>query len=162
MRQVWSPWRMKYIMHHESNPECIFCKALRLEDGPENLIVVRGQSAFVILNRYPYTGGHLMVVPFVHQPTLDKLSVEERRELVDTIATAEVVLQEVYHPEGFNIGANIGSAAGAGVTGHLHFHVVPRWNGDTNFMSTLAETRVLAEALEQTLNRLKAAWPTPH
>ncbi|NPV76697.1 MAG: HIT domain-containing protein [Anaerolineae bacterium] len=159
MKQVWSPWRMKYIMHHEPSPECIFCKAQQLDDGPENLIVARGHFTFVILNRYPYTSGHLMVVPYAHQPTLDRLTVEARREIVEIITTAEVVLQEVYHPDGFNIGANIGSAAGAGVAGHLHFHVVPRWSGDTNFMSTLADTRVLPEALEQTFCRLKAAWP---
>lgn len=158
MKQVWSPWRNKYMMHHETNPHCIFCKAQQLEDGLENLIVSRGQFAYIILNRYPYTSGHLMIVPFAHQPTLDQLEAEARREIVEMITTAEVVLQSVYQPEGFNIGANIGSAAGAGVAGHLHFHIVPRWGGDTNFMTTLAETRVLPEALEETYNRLKAAW----
>ncbi|MCC6147199.1 MAG: HIT domain-containing protein [Anaerolineaceae bacterium] len=159
MKQLWSPWRVKYVMNHEPSTECIFCKAQKLNDGPENLIVIRNASTYAILNRYPYTSGHLMIAPFAHQPNLECLDAETRREIVEMITMAEEVLDRVYHPEGFNIGANIGSAAGAGVVGHLHFHVVPRWGGDTNFMSTLAETRVLAETLEQTLNRLKAAWP---
>jgi ATP adenylyltransferase len=159
MKQVWSPWRMKYIMNHEPNPECIFCKAHQQIDGPDNLIVARGQFVFAILNRYPYTSGHLMIVPFSHQSSLEQLTCEIRSEIVEMITRAEVVLGEVYRPDGFNIGANIGSAAGAGVAGHVHFHIVPRWAGDTNFMSTLAETRVLPEALDQTFLRIKEAWP---
>lgn len=159
MKQLWSPWRMKYIMNHEPSAECIFCKAQKQDDGPENLIVIRGAFTYAILNRYPYTSGHLMIVPFAHRSSLERLDVETRREIIEMITIAEKVLGQVYHPQGFNIGANIGSAAGAGVAGHLHFHVVPRWGGDTNFMSTLGETRVLPETLEQTLSRLQAAWP---
>lgn len=150
---------MKYMMNDEPNLECIFCKAHQQDDGPDNLIVARGRFVFAILNRYPYTSGHLMVVPFSHQPSLEQLASEARSELVEMITTAEMVLDEVYRPDGFNIGANIGPAAGAGIAGHVHFHVVPRWAGDTNFMSTLAETRVLPEALDQTFLRIKAAWP---
>jgi ATP adenylyltransferase len=159
MKLVWSPWRMKYIMQNEPAKTCIFCKAQNDNDGPENLIVVRRRLAYVILNRFPYTSGHLMVVPFAHLPSLDQLDSETRLELMELITVSEKVLNEIYKPQGFNIGANIGSAAGAGVAGHLHFHVVPRWAGDTNFMSTLGETRVLPEMLEDTFYRVRAAWP---
>lgn len=158
MKHVWSPWRMKYIMSHDTNPECVFCQAYQQDDGPANLIIARGQFNFAILNRFPYTSGHLMIVPFSHQPAMDRLTTEIRVELIEMITKAELVLRDVYHPDGYNIGANIGAAAGAGVAGHVHFHVVPRWAGDTNFMSTLAETRVLPEALDQTFFRLKEAW----
>jgi len=149
---------MNYIMNHESNQECIFCKALGQKDGPDNLIMARAESAFVILNRFPYTSGHLMIVPFSHQPSLEQLASETRAEIMELITRAERVLEEVYHPDGYNIGANIGAAAGAGVAGHVHFHIVPRWAGDTNFMSSLADTRVLPETLEQTFGRLSEAW----
>lgn len=158
MEQIWSPWRKKYIQQQYHSPDCIFCAALTQEDGAENLVVYRGEWAFVILNRYPYTNGHLMVVPKAHKATLDELNEEERAELMRLLAESERILQAEYAPEGFNIGANLGKAAGAGVAGHLHFHVVPRWAGDTNFMTTLAETRVLPEELGETLAALTRAW----
>lgn len=158
MKQIWSPWRMKYMQNNEAGPECIFCEALKQEDGPENLVVMRSERVFIILNRYPYTTGHLMVVPQVHRPTLNDLDAETSLELMQCLAQAEAALGKAYKPDGFNIGANIGAAAGAGVVGHLHFHVVPRWVGDTNFMSTLGETRVLPESLEDTYQRVKKAW----
>jgi ATP adenylyltransferase len=158
MDYLWSPWRMKYIQAHQTGDACIFCQAAQREDGPENLIVKRGEHCFVILNRYPYTSGHLMVVPFEHVPSLENLRPADRAEMMDLISAAMAALRRVYNPEAFNLGANIGAAAGAGVAGHFHIHVVPRWMGDTNFMSTVGETRVLPEALEDTYRRLKEGW----
>lgn len=158
MDYLWSPWRMKYIMQNEPTSGCIFCNALEKLDGPENLIVARGERAFVIMNRYPYTSGHVMIVPFVHRPSFEEIDPPTRAETMELITASMRVLRELYHPEGFNIGANIGAVAGAGVADHVHFHVVPRWGGDTNFMSTLAGTRVLPESLEDTYQRLRQAW----
>ena len=158
MKRIWSPWRMKYIQKHEKDDECIFCLALKRPDDPENLVVYQGKRAFVIVNRFPYASGHLMVVPNAHQPDLDALDNDTRSELIELLSQTESVLRRVYRPDGFNIGANIGAAAGAGVIGHFHFHVVPRWVGDTNFMSTLGEIRVLPEELEETHHKLKDAW----
>ncbi len=158
MDHLWSPWRMKYIMQHEAALGCIFCTALEQADGLDNLVVARGIRTFVIMNRYPYTSGHIMVVPFVHQPSFEDVDAPTRAELMELITDSTRVLREVYNPEGFNIGANIGAAAGAGIAEHVHFHIVPRWGGDTNFMSTLAATRVLPESLEDTYQRLREAW----
>jgi ATP adenylyltransferase len=145
---------MEYI---ESNKEdgCIFCSAQEKEDGPENLIAFRGERAYVILNRYPYTSGHLMVVPFDHRPNLEELDPLTRAEMMELTARCMTVLRKIYNPEAFNMGANIGEAAGAGVKAHVHIHIVPRWAGDTNFMSILGETRVLPESLETTYQRVK-------
>ena len=134
---------------------CIFCDAQTKEDGAENLIAHRGTRAYVILNRYPYTSGHLMVVPFDHQPNLEELDAETRAEMIDLTSKCMTVLRNVYKPQAFNMGANIGEAAGAGVKEHVHIHIVPRWAGDTNFMSSLGGTRVLPEALEVTYQRIK-------
>jgi ATP adenylyltransferase len=158
MKQIWSPWRMKYIMRHERTPGCIFCNAIKGNDDPKDLVIWRGNKVFVILNRYPYTSGHLMVVPNAHQPSLSSLDDETRCEVIAVLSRSERVIRQVYHPEGFNIGANLGAAAGAGVAGHIHFHVVPRWSGDTNFMTTLADARVLPENLSDTYQRLVDAW----
>ena len=158
MKRLWSPWRMKYIMNHSHSAKCIFCAALEIDDGPENLVVKRGERAFVLLNRYPYTSGHLMVAPFAHQPSLEELDKDTRVELIELVTHAERVLRKVYKPEGFNIGVNVGSVAGAGVEGHIHFHLVPRWKGDTNFMSTVGDVRVLPETLEDTMARIVKAW----
>jgi ATP adenylyltransferase len=158
MNHLWSPWRMTYIENHEKEAGCVFCNAQARADGPENLIVFRGTSAFVILNRYPYTSGHLMVVPFAHKANLDDLDPKTRAEIMELTSRVMTVLRTVYKPQGFNMGANIGEAAGAGVLGHVHIHVVQRWNGDTNFMSTLGETRVLPETLEDTYRRVRAAF----
>jgi len=124
----------------------------------DNLIVYRGKNAFVILNRYPYTSGHLLVVANAHRPSIEDLDVESRSEMMELTTTSMRVIRKVYQPEAFNLGANIGEAAGAGIAGHVHLHVVPRWGGDTNFMSTLAETRVLPEELNETFRRISAAW----
>ena len=129
--------------------------AQEMEDGVENLIAFRGERAYVILNRYPYTSGHLMVVPFAHQAHLEDLDPPTRAEMMELTTRCVVVLPKIYHPEAFNIGANIGESAGAGVKSHVHIHIVPRWGGDTNFMTVVSETRVLPEALERTYERVK-------
>jgi ATP adenylyltransferase len=149
---------MQYIQSPKTHSGCIFCKALSETDDLANLVVVRGEHAFVILNRYPYTSGHIMVVPKAHQPSLDQLDSRTRTELIELTSRFTLVLQQVYLPQGFNIGINMGEAAGAGIVDHIHIHVVPRWMGDTNFMSTLGMTRVLPEALEVTYQRLLAGW----
>lgn len=158
MDYLWSPWRMKYIMQNEPTPGCIFCNALEIEDGADNLIVARGKRSFVIMNRFPYTSGHVMVVPFDHRPSFEEIDPQTRAEMMELITASMRLLRELYAPEGFNVGANVGAVAGAGVADHTHFHVVPRWGGDTNFMSTLAGTRVLPESLEDTYQRLSQAW----
>ncbi len=158
MDYLWSPWRKEYIMQNEPPPGCIFCTALEKEDGTENLIIARGERAYVIINRFPYTSGHIMVVPNEHQSSFEKVDAQTRAELMELITQAMGVLRELYHPEGFNVGANIGAVAGAGIVDHAHFHIVPRWGGDTNFMTTLAATRVLPESLEDTYQRLRQAW----
>ncbi len=158
MKHLWSPWRKAYIEKHEKEDGCVFCNAQAKTDGPENLIAMRGKLAYVILNRYPYTSGHLMVVPFEHKGNLDELDAATRAEIMELTSRSMTVLRSIYKPQGFNMGANIGEAAGAGVLGHVHIHVVQRWNGDTNFMSTLAETRVLPETLEDSYQRVRAAF----
>ena len=128
------------------------------EDSAENLIAFRGERAYVILNRFPYTSGHLMVVPFDHKPNLEELDPQTRAEMMELTTQCMTVLRRIYHPQAFNMGANIGESAGAGVKSHVHIHIVPRWQGDTNFMSILGETRVLPEALERTYERVKNAF----
>ena len=149
---------MKYVLHHTQAENCIFCAALQQEDGTDNLILHRGKLAFVIMNRFPYTGGHLMVVPLQHQPSFETLEASINNEIMQLIARSMQVIRLVYRPDGFNMGANIGTAAGAGVADHVHFHIVPRWYGDTNFMSTVGETRVLPEDLSDSYRRLRAEW----
>ena len=158
MKYLWSPWRMAYIQKHNKEEGCVFCEALSMTDGPDNLILYRGQESFVILNRYPYTSGHLMVVPYKHVSSLEGLEAETRAELMELAAGIMTVLGKEYNAQGFNMGINVGEAAGAGIVEHVHLHVVPRWTGDTNFMSSLGETRVLPETLEETYQRLKKAW----
>ena len=130
----------------------------QIKHGPENLIVYRAEWSFVILNRYPYSSGHIMVVPYEHQSSLVLLGTQARAEIMELTSRGIQVLEEEYHPQGFNIGVNIGEAAGAGIRDHVHLHILPRWKGDTNFMSALAETRVLPETLDQTYLRVKSAW----
>jgi ATP adenylyltransferase len=148
---------MNYLEEHDKVEGCVFCAALSRTDGPENLIAHRGRQAFVILNLYPYTSGHLMVVSFEHKATLEELDEATRTEMMELSTRCMSVLRELYHPQGFNMGINIGEAAGAGVIGHVHIHIVPRWVGDTNFMSATAATRVLPEMLEDTYQRVRQA-----
>lgn len=155
---LWSPWRMTYIENHAKIEGCAFCIEQAKADSAENLIAFRGELAYVILNRYPYTSGHLMVVPFEHKRNLEELGATVRAEMMELTSLCTTVLSKVYQPHGFNVGINIGEAAGAGVIGHVHIHIVPRWAGDTNFMSALGETRVLPEALEDTYRRVREAF----
>jgi ATP adenylyltransferase len=149
---------MEYILSPKAGAGCIFCEGLKQQDGPENLIVYRGPKAFVILNRFPYTSGHLMIVPYEHKPSLELLEPASRTDIMELSARAIQVLQALYSPQGYNLGMNIGNAAGAGISEHVHLHVVPRWVGDTNFMSAVSQTRVLPELLEETYQRVKEAW----
>ncbi|MFZ3071059.1 MAG: HIT domain-containing protein [Anaerolineaceae bacterium] len=158
MEHIYSPWRMQYFDRDKSLVECAFCEAFKRSDGPDNLIVHRGKTAFVILNLFPYTSGHLMVVPFEHSDTLEMLPAETQAEMMALTAKAITVLKAVYHPQGFNVGINLGVAAGAGIAEHLHMHVVPRWGGDANFISVIGETRVLPEAIQDTYCRLREGW----
>jgi ATP adenylyltransferase len=151
---------MTYIENHEKIDGCVFCEAQAMHDSVENLIAYRGGHAYVILNRYPYTGGHLMVVAMDHKPNLEALDPATRAEMMELASRCTTVLNKLYKPHGFNVGANIGEAAGAGVAGHVHIHIVPRWKGDTNFMSSLGETRVIPEALEVTYQRVKNEFQT--
>jgi ATP adenylyltransferase len=147
---------MKYIKEAAGGkaPGCIFCEAPRMRDE-DSLIVYRGERVYVILNKYPYNTGHVMVVPYRHVPSLEDLSEEELRELGLVVAKTLRVLREAYKPHGFNVGVNIGEAAGAGVAGHVHVHVVPRWKGDANFMIVTGGVKVLPESLDETFRKLK-------
>jgi ATP adenylyltransferase len=159
MNYLWSPWRMKYIQDHSlEEGACIFCNLSNQPDGTENLIVHRAEFVFVILNRYPYTSGHIMVVPFEHQASFEDLEDKILSELMQVTATCMRVLRRLYRPHAFNLGANVGESAGAGIADHVHMHIVPRWTGDTNFMSTLGQTRVLPEELEVTYKRICTEW----
>jgi ATP adenylyltransferase len=159
MSHLWSPWRMDYIKDRSDSNECPFCLAIHEEREEDSLIVHRGEKSFVMLNRYPYTSGHLMVLPYLHQEDLSALDRATRVEMMELIQQACRVLEDVYHPEGFNVGLNLGAAAGAGLPKHLHWHIVPRWMGDTNFMTTVGGMRVIPEALEDTLKRVMSHWP---
>lgn len=154
MRRLWTPWRMAYLVQDEAE-DCVFCQKLCEDKDRENLILYRGQTAYAILNLYPYNTGHLMIIPHEHVPTLEDLSAETSIELLRLLQESLKILREVLCPDGFNIGANIGKAAGAGIDGHMHLHIVPRWEGDTNFMPVFAETRVMPEMLLDTFDKLK-------
>jgi len=153
---------MDYIQTPKNNDKaCVFCVAPTEADGEQNLVVHRGQTCYIILNRYPYTSGHVMVVPFEHCATLAQLNSQTRSEIMELATQAVNIIGTEYKPQGFNVGFNIGEAAGAGIAGHIHMHIVPRWHADTNFMSTLGMTRVLPEALAETYRRLKQGWDRP-
>jgi len=149
---------MAYIENNTKVDGCVFCTMQEMEDSAENLIAYRGERVFVILNRYPYTSGHLMVVPFEHKSNFETLDSETRAEMMELTARCMTVLRKIYNPHAFNMGANIGEAAGAGILEHVHIHIVPRWAGDTNFMSAVGETRVLPESLEDTYARVKKVF----
>jgi ATP adenylyltransferase len=154
MERLWAPWRSAYVTGSSGgNADCIFCNLS--EPGREELVLVRGRVSFVILNLYPYNTGHLMVVPNRHVPTLASMRAEEQAELMTLTRHAEIALTEAYAPHGINMGINLGKPAGAGVLDHLHMHVVPRWNGDTNFMTVVGEVRVLSEDLGQSAAKLR-------
>jgi ATP adenylyltransferase len=154
---LWAPWRLEYVSSASEQEGCIFCLAASAP-GPEALVVHRGESAFVLLNRFPYSSGHLMIAPYRHLGDLSNLSTEEAAEIHALTVRALELLSDAYQPDGFNIGWNLGQSAGAGVADHVHEHVVPRWQGDTNFMPVLADVRVVPEHLTATHARLAAAW----
>jgi ATP adenylyltransferase len=160
MDYLWTPWRYAYITNaakgEVSADRCIFCELPKLPDA-EAKIVHRGEHCYVILNSFPYTSGHVMVVPFAHLDELQKLPSAAAEEMIGLCQKMEGVLRQVYSPDGINVGMNIGRAAGAGVAGHVHMHVLPRWVGDTNFMTVTGESRVLPEALGDTYDRIREA-----
>jgi len=157
MDYLWTPWRYTYITGADKATGCIFCDAPQLGDDGKARIVHRGHDCYVILNTYPYTSGHVMIVPFAHLDELQKLPATAAQEMMALTQKMEGVLRSVYRPEGINVGMNIGKAAGAGVAGHVHMHVLPRWTADSNFIASVGETRILPEALETTYERLKSA-----
>ena len=157
MDYLWTPWRYRYIADAKKDDHCIFCDALGAHDDRKTLIVLRGTKNFVILNRYPYTNGHAMVVPYEHVADLARADAETLAEMMALAQHVQKALGKTYTPEGYNLGMNLGRAAGAGVTGHLHLHVLPRWSGDSNFMTVVAETRVEPEDLSTTYEKLHAA-----
>ena len=158
MDRLWSPWRMEYMDVVDKTDGCIFCNHLAEGDDVASHILHRGDNCFVILNAFPYNTGHLMVAPLRHAGELSDLSHKERHELFELTCRSVDVIKEAMKPEGFNTGMNLGAAGGAGVPGHLHMHVVPRWGGDTNFMSTVADTKVLPEMLADTAAKLRPSF----
>lgn len=153
MQRLWAPWRISYIMNDKENG-CIFCNRAQEGDERKGLILHQGRLSIVMLNKYPYNNGHLMVAPKRHVKSLEDLGAEELSDLISTIQRSVALLKKVLSPHGFNIGANLGKVSGAGVEDHLHFHIVPRWEGDTSYMPVLAETRVIPEHLADTYDRL--------
>jgi ATP adenylyltransferase len=154
MKQMWAPWRIEYILG-EKVVGCIFCDKIQEEQDAENLILHRGEHCFVIMNRYPYTNGHLMVAPYVHVDSPTRLDAATQAELMALTNRCLEVLAEAMHPQGFNLGMNIGAPAGAGIKDHIHMHIVPRWVSDTNFMPVFCDTRIIPEGLAQTYEKLK-------
>lgn len=157
MERLWTPWRLKYVSGTGEPCACVFCEAIAHTDA-DPLVVFRGRAAFVILNLFPYNTGHLMIVPNRHIAALASATHDELCELIDLTRVAELAITEVYKPQGLNVGMNLGRSAGAGIVDHMHVHVVPRWNGDTSFMSVLSETRVLPEDLGQSADRLRPVF----
>jgi ATP adenylyltransferase len=160
MDYIWTPWRYQYMKDVESGkqPECIFCDAEGRKDDAETLIVYRGAQTFVILNRYPYTSGHVMIVPYAHVAELNSCDADTLSEMMQLAQRVEAMFRANYKPDGMNLGMNLGRAAGAGVVGHLHLHVLPRWFGDSNFMTVAGETRVHPEDLKTTYERLRKGF----
>jgi ATP adenylyltransferase len=157
MERIWAPWRMTYINTAVIEDSCIFCRAWEEDNDRERLILARSEYSLIMLNRYPYTGGHLMAAPARHVSDMDDLSDAELLDLMLTMRRARNLLRNIAHPDGFNIGINLGKAAGAGIEDHLHIHIVPRWNGDTNFMTVVGNVRVIPEGLLELYDRLAEA-----
>lgn len=158
MDYLWTPWRYAYVSTAHKDAGCIFCELPKLGDDVKARIVARGKHCYVILNTYPYTPGHVMIVPFAHLDQLQKLPQEAAHEMMELSQKLEAVLRRLYTPDGVNLGMNIGKAAGAGVAGHIHMHALPRWVADANFLSVVGETRILPETLETTYERISKAW----
>jgi len=155
MEHIWSPWRYQYISNVEHVPGCVFCRVVQEQHDDQNFVVHRATFNFLILNLFPYTPGHLMVVPYKHAASLAEVDDQTTTEMMQLAKRAQSALESEYKPNGFNIGMNLGRAAGAGVADHLHLHIVPRWNGDANFVSIVGETRVLPEDLQTTWSKLQ-------
>jgi ATP adenylyltransferase len=158
VKRLWAPWRLEYIQSADEQEGCVFCRAAEAGDE-DGLVAARGEHAFVLLNRYPYASGHLMIAPYRHEDEFGELSSEEALDVHRLASAALGALSEAMRPQGFNLGWNLGRIAGAGVVDHVHLHVVPRWAGDTNFMPVLADVKVMPEALEDTRRKLAGAWP---
>jgi ATP adenylyltransferase len=158
VERLWAPWRLEYIASADDQPGCIFCAAVEGDDE-EKLVVHRGERAFVLLNRFPYTSGHLMVAPKRHVGDFGDLEDDEVVEIHRFASSGIGALAQTYEPQGYNVGWNLGRVAGAGIVDHVHLHVVPRWAGDTNFMPVLADVKVMPEHLQETRRRLANAWP---
>jgi ATP adenylyltransferase len=158
MRQLWAPWRLAYVQEAGAAEGCVFCSEAAGELGDATLVVHRGRLAFVLLNKFPYSSGHLMVAPIRHVASLGELDPQEAAEIHALTVQGIATLTEVYGPDGFNVGWNLGAVAGGSITAHLHQHIVPRWSGDTNFMPVLADIKVIPEHLESTRVRLTDAW----
>jgi ATP adenylyltransferase len=158
MDYLWTPWRYAYVSTADKISDCIFCDLLAAGDDAKSRIVHRARHCFIVLNTYPYNPGHVMVVPYAHLDQLQKLPPEAAHEMMDLVQRMETVLRRLYTPDGVNLGMNIGRSAGAGVAGHIHMHVLPRWTADANFMTVVGETRVLPESLETTYEKIKGAF----
>ncbi|MHC1631884.1 MAG: HIT family protein [Methanotrichaceae archaeon] len=156
MNTLWAPWRLEYILG-EKEEGCVFCRMVRENDDQKNLILHRGKYHFIVMNAYPYNNGHLMVVPYSHTSSLSGWDDEEKLEFFELADIAMKLLKNNMNPDGFNTGMNLGEAAGAGIADHLHLQIVPRWSGDTNFMTVLAETRVVPEHIQTTYDKLRSA-----
>jgi ATP adenylyltransferase len=154
MDHLWSPWRYKYIASADRQEGCVFCRIEQADKDAENYVVYRARLNFIVLNLFPYTSGHLMIVPYEHLASLPSVNEPTTTEMIELAKRAQVALEAEYHPDGFNIGMNLGKSAGAGIADHLHLHVVPRWTGDANFVSIVGETRVLPEDLITTYEKL--------
>jgi ATP adenylyltransferase len=159
-RPIWAPWRLEYIAEAGRQDGCVFCAEAAGDLGAESLLVVRGERAFALLNKFPYSSGHLMVATLRHIGELAELDPEEAAEIHELTTQAIDALRGVYSPDAFNVGWNLGAVAGGSISGHLHEHVVPRWAGDTNFMPVLADIKVVPEHLQATRERLREAWPS--
>src|SRR5215467_10675530 len=160
MDQLWAPWRMAYIeAGGKKDADCIFCTKPQEKRDEENLLLYRGKRCFVLMNLFPYNNGHLMIAPYAHVPGIQTLPAVTLTELMTIAQRCLAALAAALHPQGYNMGINQGLIAGAGIADHVHFHIVPRWNGDTNFMPVLADTKVMPDYLQNTYRQLKAAWP---
>jgi ATP adenylyltransferase len=161
MDRLWAPWRAKYIesfSNEESKgKECLFCEKAKSNDDEKNLVLFRGETCYIIMNLFPYNSGHIMVVPYKHTSSFSSLTEEEMLELMKVIKKGISALEIALKPHGFNIGVNLGRVSGAGIEDHIHFHIVPRWNGDTNFMPVISETKVISELLSDTYKKIKSA-----
>jgi ATP adenylyltransferase len=155
MKLLWAPWRMKYILSPKKTAGCILCEEAKKNEDRKNYMLFRGKHSFVIMNLYPYNNGHLLIVPYTHESDLDKLPTEQLDDLMKITQASVNILKQVMKPEGFNIGINIGKSAGAGIPEHLHVQIVPRWAGDSGYISVFNETRVIPELLDQTYERLR-------